>query len=42
FEWSYGFSKRFGIHYTDFETQQRIPKLSAAWYREVIKRNTVV
>ena len=42
FEWADGYTKRFGIHYVDFKTQQRIPKLSAAWYREVIKRNTVV
>jgi beta-glucosidase len=41
FEWLDGFSKRFGLHYVDFKTQQRIPKLSAAWYREVIARNAV-
>jgi beta-glucosidase len=41
FEWADGFSKRFGIHYVDFETQQRVPKLSAEWYREVILRNAV-
>jgi beta-glucosidase len=39
FEWADGFSKRFGIHYVDFATQKRIPKLSAEWYREVIARN---
>ena len=42
FEWADGYSKRFGIHYVDFKTQQRIPKLSAAWYREVIKGNRLV
>ncbi len=42
FEWADGYDKRFGIVYVDFKTQQRIPKLSAAWYREVIARNTVV
>jgi beta-glucosidase len=42
FEWSYGTSKRFGVHYTDYETQQRIPKLSAAWFRELIARNALV
>ena len=42
FEWADGYSKRFGIHYVDFETQKRIPKLSAAWYKEVIARNSVV
>jgi beta-glucosidase len=42
FEWTDGYSKRFGIHYVDFETQKRIPKLSAEWYREVIAKNAVV
>lgn len=39
FEWAYGFSKRFGIVYTDFQTQQRIIKDSGCWYKEVIKTN---
>ena len=39
FEWSFGFSKRFGMVYTDFGTQQRIPKRSAAFYSELIDRN---
>jgi len=42
FEWADGYSKRFGIHYVDFKTQKRTPKLSAAWYKEVIRRNQVV
>jgi beta-glucosidase len=41
FERAEGYDKRFGIHYVDFKTQQRTPKLSAAWYREVIARNAV-
>jgi beta-glucosidase len=41
FEWADGYSKRFGIHYVDFKTEKRTPKLSAKWYREVISRNTV-
>jgi beta-glucosidase len=41
FEWSYGYSKRFGIFYVDFETQERVPKASARWYRDVIRRNGV-
>ncbi|MGA2022851.1 MAG: GH1 family beta-glucosidase [Candidatus Sulfotelmatobacter sp.] len=41
YEWADGYSKRFGIHYVDFKTQQRTPKLSAEWYREVISRNAV-
>jgi beta-glucosidase len=41
YEWADGYSKRFGIHYVDFKTQTRTPKLSAEWYREVISRNAV-
>ncbi len=36
FEWAEGFKERFGIVYTDFETQERVMKDSARWYREVI------
>ena len=39
FEWAEGYSQRFGIHYVDFATQARTPKLSALWLREVIKGN---
>lgn len=41
FEWAYGTTKRFGIVWNDFETQQRIPKRSAAFYSDVIRRNGV-
>ena len=36
FEWAYGYDKRFGIVHVDYETQRRIPKDSAAWYRDLI------
>ncbi len=39
FEWSFGYSKRFGMVWTDFATQARIPKKSAAFYSEVIRRD---
>jgi beta-glucosidase len=42
YEWSDGYEKRFGIHYVDFKTEKRTPKLSAEFYREVIARNEVV
>lgn len=42
FEWAEGFSARFGIHHTDFVTQQRIQKLSASRYKELIARGFVV
>jgi hypothetical protein len=39
FEWSFGYSQRFGIVWVDFATQERILKDSARWYAEVIARN---
>jgi beta-glucosidase len=42
FEWADGYSKRFGLHYVNFETLKRTPKLSAEFYRETIARNAVV
>lgn len=41
FEWSHGYSKRFGITYVDYATQQRIVKDSGAWYAQLIARNQV-
>jgi len=41
FEWANGYSKRFGLVYVDYPTQQRIVKDSGAWYRGVIARNGV-
>ena len=41
FEWAFGYSKRFGLIYIDYETQQRIPKSSAKWYAQVIRANAV-
>ncbi|WP_299485809.1 GH1 family beta-glucosidase [Acaryochloris sp. IP29b_bin.137] len=36
FEWAFGYDKRFGIVYVDYETQQRTLKDSAYWYKDVI------
>ena len=36
FEWSLGYSKRFGLVYVDYETLERVPKSSFSWYRDVI------
>jgi beta-glucosidase len=41
FEWSYGYSKRFGLVYVDYVTQQRTIKDSGKWYAQVIARNRV-
>jgi beta-glucosidase len=37
FEWSLGFSKRFGIVHVDYETQQRTVKASGRYYGDVIR-----
>ena len=37
FEWSWGYSQRFGIVHVDFGTQRRTPKDSAYWYRDLIR-----
>ena len=42
FEWAWGYTRRFGIVYVDYETQERTPKSSALWYRRVIAANGVV
>ncbi len=39
FEWSFGNKRRFGMIYVNYETQERILKDSAHWYREVIQQN---
>jgi beta-glucosidase len=42
FEWGHGYSKRFGLIYVDYPTQQRILKDSAHWYKEVIAADAIV
>jgi beta-glucosidase len=39
FEWAKGYTQRFGLVWVDYETQQRIFKDSALWYRQVIAAN---
>ncbi|MEJ3405346.1 GH1 family beta-glucosidase [Rathayibacter sp. YIM 133350] len=41
FEWAWGYNKRFGIVYVDYETQERIPKLSARQYAGLIASTKV-
>lgn len=40
YEWAIGYSPRNGLVYVDFDTQQRIPKDSAWWYREWIESHS--
>ncbi|WP_294239382.1 GH1 family beta-glucosidase [uncultured Sphingomonas sp.] len=42
FEWADGYGLRFGLHHVDYATQKRTPKLSAQWYKELIRRNALV
>ncbi|MCP3470494.1 family 1 glycosylhydrolase [Bradyrhizobium sp. CCGUVB1N3] len=42
FEWIDGFGNRFGLIYVNFDTLERIPKLSAEWFREAARQNAVV
>lgn len=39
FEWSLGYDPRFGLVYVDYQTQERIMKDSAYWYKSVIESN---
>ena len=36
FEWAFGYDRRFGLFWVDYETQERLPKDSAFWYRDVV------
>lgn len=36
-EWSYGFSRRFGIVHVDYRTQTRTPKRSALWMADFLR-----
>ena len=39
FEWSLGYTERFGVVYVDYPTGRRIPKDSARWYAQVMNTN---
>jgi beta-glucosidase len=42
FEWTDGYQRRFGVVYTNYETQERTPKASARWYSQVMAANAIV
>ena len=35
FSWSNGYNKRYGLFYVDYDTQERYPKKSAYWFKQV-------
>ncbi|NEU28645.1 beta-glucosidase [Paenibacillus polymyxa] len=39
FEWAWGYSKRFGIVHINYETQERTPKQSALWFKQMMAKN---
>jgi beta-glucosidase len=41
FEWGWGYQKRFGLVFVDYESQRRIPKASARFYAGVIGTGAV-
>ncbi len=41
FEWAFGYDRRFGIVYSDYESLERIPKASAHYFSKVIEQNGV-
>jgi beta-glucosidase len=41
FEWALGYSKRFGIVYVDYETQERVVKDSGLWYGELARTGAI-
>ncbi len=42
FEWAAGTRDRFGLAYTDFETQERTVKDSGRWYGRLTRANALV
>lgn len=41
FEWARGYQPRFGLVHIDYDTQQRTPKASFDWYRNVIATHEI-
>ncbi|KAF1323553.1 Beta-galactosidase, partial [Globisporangium splendens] len=39
YEWGAGYSKRFGLHWVNYETQEHVSKKSALWFGETLRNN---
>ena len=42
FEWSWGYAKRFGLVFTEYNSQRRIPKDLFRWYQATVRANRVL
>lgn len=42
FEWTWGYAKRFGLVFTEYTSQRRIPKDSYHWYQATVRANRVM
>ncbi len=42
FEWTYGYTQKFGLTWVDFQTQARTIKNSGRWYAQLAQSNTLV
>ncbi|XP_019096764.1 PREDICTED: beta-glucosidase 43 isoform X2 [Camelina sativa] len=41
FEWLSGYTSRFGIVYVDYKDLKRYPKMSALWFKQLLKRDQI-
>lgn len=41
FSWTNGYTKRYGLFYVDFDTQNRYPKKSAYWYKKISEKRSL-
>ncbi|KAL5842581.1 hypothetical protein ACOSQ3_013184 [Xanthoceras sorbifolium] len=42
FEWTFGYTVRFGLHHVDYASLRRTPKLSAIWYKQFIVKHQII
>ncbi|KAJ9551456.1 hypothetical protein OSB04_015501 [Centaurea solstitialis] len=40
YEWLHGYNARFGLYYVDRQTLNRVPKLSAKWYKNLLSNKS--
>ena len=42
FEWTSGYTIRFGLHHVDYATLERTPKASSIWYKQFIANHATL